>query len=103
MLFLSSFIGNYFFSCSYYFTLHSIFQCYFDICVFKIIDFRDAEVQRLDAKITAPLSQYATICKHARDDVKSTFAARDRELTRRRQLDKVRERNPRNHQMIVSF
>ncbi|XP_011268862.1 protein FAM92A-A isoform X2 [Camponotus floridanus] len=63
-------------------------------------DYRDAEVQRLDAKITAPLSQYATICKHARDDVKSTFAARDRELTRRRQLDKVRERNPRNQQMI---
>ncbi|XP_050448585.1 CBY1-interacting BAR domain-containing protein 1-A isoform X1 [Cataglyphis hispanica] len=63
-------------------------------------DYRDAEVQRLDAKIIAPLSQYATICKHARDDVKSTFAARDRELTRRRHLDKVRERNPRNHQMI---
>ncbi|KMQ89806.1 protein fam92a1 [Lasius niger] len=61
---------------------------------------RDAEVQRLDAKIIAPLSQYATICKHARDDVKNTFAARDKELTRRRHLDKVRERNPRNHQMI---
>ncbi|XP_070164062.1 CBY1-interacting BAR domain-containing protein 1 isoform X3 [Polyergus mexicanus] len=63
-------------------------------------DYRDAEVQRLDAKIIAPLSQYATICKHARDDVKSTFAARDKELTRRRHLDKVRERNPRNQQMI---
>ncbi|KAL0132737.1 hypothetical protein PUN28_000462 [Cardiocondyla obscurior] len=63
-------------------------------------DYRDAEVQRLDAKIIVPLSQYATICKHARDDVKNTFAARDRELTRRRHLDKVRERNPRNRQMI---
>lgn len=68
-----------------------------------LIYFRDAEVQRLDAKIIAPLSQYATICKHARDDVKNTFAARDKELTRRRHLDKVRERNPRNHQMIVSL
>ncbi|XP_020293347.1 protein FAM92A1-A isoform X2 [Pseudomyrmex gracilis] len=63
-------------------------------------DYRDAEVQRLDAKAIAPLSQYSTICKYARDDVKSTFAARDRELTRRRHLDKVRERNPRNRQMI---
>ncbi|EZA48690.1 hypothetical protein X777_13196 [Ooceraea biroi] len=63
-------------------------------------DYRDAEVQRLDAKVIAPLSQYAIICKHARDDVKNTFAARDREFTRRRQLDKVRERNPRNRQMI---
>ncbi|XP_011632122.1 protein FAM92A isoform X3 [Pogonomyrmex barbatus] len=63
-------------------------------------DYRDAQVQRLDAKVIAPLSQYAMICKHARDDVKNTFAARDRELTRRRHLDKVRERNPRNRQMI---
>ncbi|KAG7201544.1 hypothetical protein KM043_004294 [Ampulex compressa] len=63
-------------------------------------DYRDAEVRRLDAKVISPLSQYSTICKHARDDVKSTFAARDKELTRRRQLDKVRERNPRNRQMI---
>ncbi|XP_011151211.1 protein FAM92A isoform X1 [Harpegnathos saltator] len=63
-------------------------------------DYRDAEVQRLDAKVVAPLSQYATICKHARDEVKSTFSARDRELARRRHLDKVRERNPRNRQMI---
>ncbi|KAG5306068.1 PREDICTED: protein FAM92A1-A isoform X3 [Acromyrmex echinatior] len=63
-------------------------------------DYRDAEVQRLDSKVIVPLSQYAMICKHARDDVKNTFAARDRELTRRRHLDKVRERNPRNRQMI---
>jgi len=75
------------------------------ISTLKIIDllYRDAEVQRLDAKVIVPLSQYATICKHARDDVKNTFAARDRELTRRRHLDKVRERNPRNRQMIVSL
>ncbi|CAL7946587.1 unnamed protein product [Xylocopa violacea] len=63
-------------------------------------DYRDAKVQRFDAKITAPLSQYATICKHARDDVKSTFTARDKELTRKRHLDRLRERNPRNKQMI---
>jgi secretion-regulating guanine nucleotide exchange factor len=69
----------------------------------EIINFRDAEVQRLDAKVIAPLSQYAMICKHAREDVKNTFAARDREFTRRRHLDKVRERNPRNRQMIVSL
>ncbi|XP_043501283.1 protein FAM92A-B-like isoform X3 [Polistes fuscatus] len=63
-------------------------------------DYRDAQVQRLDAKVVAPLSQYATICKHARDDVKNTFAARDKELTKRKQLDRIREKNPRNRQMI---
>ncbi|XP_043670010.1 protein FAM92A-A isoform X1 [Vespula pensylvanica] len=63
-------------------------------------DYRDAQVQRLDAKVVAPLSQYETICKHARDDVKNTFSVRDKELTKRKQLDKIREKNPRNRQMI---
>ncbi|XP_015109569.1 protein FAM92A-A isoform X2 [Diachasma alloeum] len=63
-------------------------------------DYRDAEVRRLDSKIIAPLSQYSIICKHAREDVKNTFTARDRQLVKRRQLDKVRERNPRNRQLI---
>ncbi|XP_012229644.1 CBY1-interacting BAR domain-containing protein 1 isoform X2 [Linepithema humile] len=72
----------------------------FSVTLSVIGDYRDAGVQRLDSKVIAPLSQYATICKHARDDVRNTFAARDRELTRRRHLDKVRERNPRNRQMI---
>ncbi|XP_048508249.1 CBY1-interacting BAR domain-containing protein 1-B isoform X2 [Athalia rosae] len=63
-------------------------------------DYRDAEVQRLDTKVISPLSQYSVICKHAREDVKNTFSARDKELTRRRHLDKLRERNPRNRQMI---
>ncbi|XP_046822528.1 protein FAM92A-B isoform X1 [Vespa crabro] len=66
-------------------------------------DYRDAQVQRLDAKVVAPLSQYATICKHARDDVKNTFSARDKELTKRKQLDKIREKNPRNRQMIKRY
>ncbi|XP_015178313.1 PREDICTED: secretion-regulating guanine nucleotide exchange factor-like [Polistes dominula] len=72
----------------------------FSATLSAIGDYRDAQVQRLDAKVTAPLSQYATICKHARDDVKNTFAARDKELTKRKQLDRIREKNPRNRQMI---
>ncbi|XP_011308143.1 protein FAM92A1-A isoform X2 [Fopius arisanus] len=63
-------------------------------------DYRDAEVRRLDAKIVAPFSQYSIICKNAREDVKNTFTARDKELVKRRQLDKVREKNPRNRQLI---
>ena len=78
------------------------------ILLFKLsqllfVIFRDAKVQRFDAKIISPLSQYATICKHARDDVKNTFTTRDKELTRKRHLDRLRERNPRNRQMIVSL
>ena len=66
-------------------------------------DYRDAEVHRLDSKVVSPLSQYGIICKHVREDVAKTFSARDREISRRSQLDKVRGRNPRNRQLIVSF
>ncbi|KAK0157858.1 hypothetical protein PV328_011548 [Microctonus aethiopoides] len=63
-------------------------------------DYKDAETQRLDAKVIAPLSQYSLICKHAREDVKNIFNARDKQLAKRRHLDKIRERNPPNRQMI---
>ncbi|KAL2712606.1 protein FAM92A-B isoform X1 [Vespula squamosa] len=75
----------------------------FSATLSAIGDYRDAQVQRLDAKVVAPLSQYATICKHARDDVKNTFSVRDKELTKRKQLDKIREKNPRNRQMIKRY
>ncbi|CAG2053653.1 unnamed protein product [Timema podura] len=55
-----------------------------------------------ETKVVSELSQYEGICKHAKEEVKSTFAARDRELARRRQLDRVRERSPRNRQQIAS-
>lgn len=66
-------------------------------------DYRDAEVHRLDSKVISPLSQYELICKHVREDVKNAFAARERELNRRRQLDKLLDKNPQNRKMIVSF
>lgn len=49
------------------------------------------------------LSQYEDICKHAKEEVKNTFTARSQELARRKHLDRVREKNPRNRQQIVSF
>lgn len=71
-------------------------------CILILKQFsRDAETQRLDAKVIAPLSQYSLICKHAREDVKNIFNARDKQLAKRRHLDKIRERNPPNRQMIV--
>ncbi|XP_053595961.1 CBY1-interacting BAR domain-containing protein 1-B [Microplitis demolitor] len=53
-------------------------------------DYKDAEVQRIDSKIISILSQYSIICRHAREDVKNTFSARDKELARRKHIDKLR-------------
>ncbi|XP_068083444.1 CBY1-interacting BAR domain-containing protein 1-B [Anabrus simplex] len=66
----------------------------------NIGDYRDVHVQRLENKVVSELSQYEGICKHAKDEVKSIFAVRDREISRRRHLDRLRERNPRNRQQI---
>lgn len=63
----------------------------------------DTEVKRLESKVVNELSQYDGICKHSREEVKAIFSAREKELVRKRQLDRIRERNPRNRQMIVSF
>lgn len=65
--------------------------------------FSDTQVKRLENKVVSELSQYDSICKHSREEVKATFSAREKELVRKRQLDRIRERNPRNRQMIVSF
>ncbi|XP_051158366.1 CBY1-interacting BAR domain-containing protein 1-B [Leptopilina boulardi] len=65
-----------------------------------ISDYRDAAVKRVDAKVVSPLFQYSTSCKHAREDVKNTFSVQEKEFNRRRQLDKIRERNPKNRQLI---
>lgn len=64
---------------------------------------RDAQVQRLDSKVVSELSQYEDICKHAKEEVKHTSMARSQELARKKHLDRVREKNPRNRQQIVSF
>ncbi|KAJ9591456.1 hypothetical protein L9F63_002062, partial [Diploptera punctata] len=63
-------------------------------------DYRDAQVQRLETKVVSELSQYEDICKHAKEDVKNTLTVCEKELARRKHLDRIRERNPRNRQQI---
>ena len=60
-------------------------------------------MKRLEGKVISELTQYDGICKHAREEVKSTFSAREKEQTKIRHLDRVRARNPHNRQLIVSF
>ncbi|XP_047109492.1 CBY1-interacting BAR domain-containing protein 1 isoform X1 [Schistocerca piceifrons] len=65
-----------------------------------VSDYRDAKVKRLEKKVVEELSAYDGICKHAKETVKNSLSVRDRELARRKQLDRVRERNPHNRQQI---
>ncbi|XP_025120812.1 protein FAM92A isoform X1 [Bubalus bubalis] len=66
----------------------------------KLQDYRQAEVERLEAKVVEPLKAYGTIVKMKRDDLKATLTARNREAKQLTQLERTRQRNPSDRHVI---
>ncbi|KAL1255913.1 hypothetical protein QQF64_013974 [Cirrhinus molitorella] len=66
----------------------------------KIQDYRQAEVERLEVKVIEPLKAYGNIVKTKREDLKLTQTARNRESKQMQQLEKMRQRNPSDRQII---
>ncbi|XP_045511752.1 protein FAM92A [Colias croceus] len=66
-----------------------------------IEEYRNCAVQRLEAKVIGELSQYENICKHAREELKHTMSVREKEMARKKVLDKARERQPFNRQQVT--
>ncbi|XP_045458791.1 protein FAM92A isoform X1 [Melitaea cinxia] len=71
------------------------------ITLTAIEEYRNCEVQRLEAKVIGELCQYETICKHAREELKHTMNVREKEMSRKKVLDKAKERQPFNRQQIT--
>ncbi|XP_043072953.1 protein FAM92A [Puntigrus tetrazona] len=66
----------------------------------KVQDYRQAEVERLEVKVIEPLKAYGNIVKTKREDLKQTQTARNREAKQMQQLEKMRQRNPSDRQII---
>ncbi|XP_035749797.1 protein FAM92A [Egretta garzetta] len=66
----------------------------------RLQDYRQAEVDRLEAKVVEPLKSYGTIVKLKRDDLKATLTAKNREAKQLSQLEKTRQRNPSDRHII---
>ncbi|XP_069931408.1 CBY1-interacting BAR domain-containing protein 1 isoform X1 [Oryctolagus cuniculus] len=69
----------------------------------KLQDYRQAEVERLEAKVVEPLKAYGTIVRMKRDDLKATLTARNREAKQLTQLERTRQRNPSDRHVIWIF
>ncbi|KAI5255504.1 Protein Fam92A [Manis pentadactyla] len=67
----------------------------------KLQDYRQAEVERLEAKVVEPLKAYGAIVKMKRDDLKAALTARNREAKQLTQLERTRQRNPSDRYVIV--
>uniref|UniRef100_A0A3Q3K070 Family with sequence similarity 92 member A n=1 Tax=Monopterus albus TaxID=43700 RepID=A0A3Q3K070_MONAL len=66
----------------------------------KVQDYRHAQVERLEARVIEPLKSYGAVVKRKRDDLKTTQSAREREAKQMAQLERTRQRNPSDRQII---
>ncbi|XP_012674647.2 CBY1-interacting BAR domain-containing protein 2 [Clupea harengus] len=63
-------------------------------------DYRQAEVERLEARVVTPLKAYGDTVKIKRADLKRFNADRNREMKELQKLEKIRLKNPADRQSI---
>uniref|UniRef100_A0A8C6RFC4 CBY1 interacting BAR domain containing 2 n=1 Tax=Nannospalax galili TaxID=1026970 RepID=A0A8C6RFC4_NANGA len=69
----------------------------------KVQDYRQAEVERLEAKVVSPLKLYGAQIKQTQADIKKCKRVQNKEIKQLEKLEKLRQRSPSDRQMIISF
>uniref|UniRef100_A0A7N6ACN0 Family with sequence similarity 92 member B n=1 Tax=Anabas testudineus TaxID=64144 RepID=A0A7N6ACN0_ANATE len=64
-------------------------------------DYRQAQVERLETRVVAPLKAYGDIVKNKRAELKNLSTDLNKELKELQKLDKLRVRNPADRQSIA--
>uniref|UniRef100_A0A670IZK3 CBY1 interacting BAR domain containing 2 n=1 Tax=Podarcis muralis TaxID=64176 RepID=A0A670IZK3_PODMU len=67
----------------------------------KVQDYRQAEVERLEVKVIAPLKMYGVLIKQTRAEIKKFNKARNNEIKQLEKLEKIRQKSPSDRQMIA--
>ncbi|KAK3754040.1 hypothetical protein RRG08_024119 [Elysia crispata] len=68
--------------------------------VSAVQDYREAQVKRLEGKIISPLMNYGLLCKQTKNDLKSSFAAIERELVQKKKLETTKAKSPTDRSKI---
>lgn len=66
----------------------------------KVQDYRQAEVERLEAKVISPLKLYGAQIKQTRADIKKCKRVQNNEIKQLEKLEKLRQKSPSDRQMI---
>ncbi|GFN93003.1 protein fam92a1 [Plakobranchus ocellatus] len=69
--------------------------------VSAVQDYREAQVKRLEGKIISPLMHYGLLCKQTKNDLKSSFAAIERELVQKKKLETTKAKTPTDRSKIL--
>lgn len=68
-----------------------------------LADHQSLEVQRIDEKVLQELTQYQIVCRNAKEEVKNQIVLRDRELTKRKNLDMGRRMRNENDVILSNM
>lgn len=70
-------------------------------CMSAISDYGDSRINSINKKVIDELKEYGIICKRAKVGVRSIYSVRQKEIARKKNLDRLRDGNPGNRHLVL--
>jgi hypothetical protein len=72
-------------------------------CLSALENSQQLQIDKMEAKVVKPLLEYEVVCKKAKEEIRATHGVWEREVSKQRNLDRVRFRDPANRKRISQF